>query len=197
MQCILFSLNSTRNWNVLSWNVRGLNSSSKWEALRLKIDESACSILCLQETKKADFDSKFICNFAPKRFNQFEFVPSSSALGGLLTAWNGSLFVGSVVHSNRFSLTVKLTSTLNDQVWYLTNVYGTCTLGAKTEFLDWLLNLDTGSFELWLLVGDFNLLHSQENRNKPGGDVLDMFHFNEAINHLGLVEIPLKGRDFT
>jgi hypothetical protein len=49
----------------------------------------------------------------------------------------------------------------------------------------------------WLLIGDFNFIRSEENRNKPGGDVNDMFLFNEIIGHLGLLELPLKGRKFT
>jgi hypothetical protein len=48
-----------------------------------------------------------------------------------------------------------------------------------------------------LLIGDFNFIRSEENRNKPGGDVNDMFLFNEIIGHLGLLELPLKGRRFT
>ena len=45
--------------------------------------------------------------------------------------------------------------------------------------------------------GDFNFIRSEENRNRPGGDVNDMFRFNDIIGHLGLVELPLKGRAFT
>lgn len=98
-----FFMNSTRNWHILSWNVRGINSSSKWDDIRNKIDESACDVFCFQETKKEDFDSYFLHHFAHRRFNKFSFVPSIGASGGLLTAWNGSLFVGSVIHSDRFS----------------------------------------------------------------------------------------------
>ena len=31
-----------------------------------------------------------------------------------------------------------------------------------------------------------------DNRNKPGGDINNMFIFNEVIGHLGLIELPLK-----
>jgi len=48
-----------------------------------------------------------------------------------------------------------------------------------------------------LLVGDFNLYRSPEDRNRLGGDHLEMYLFNEAISALGLVELPLKGRRFT
>lgn len=63
--------------------------------------------------------------------------------------------------------------------------------------MSWLLSLDPSLFELWLLVGDFNLLRCPENRNRPGGNVNEMLLFNEVIHHLGLVEILLKGRSST
>jgi hypothetical protein len=46
-------------------------------------------------------------------------------------------------------------------------------------------------------VGDFNLLRKPENRNRAGGDINEMLLFNDAINHLGLIELPLYGRRFT
>ena len=49
----------------------------------------------------------------------------------------------------------------------------------------------------WILVGYFNLTRSLDNRNRPGGDINEMFMFNEAISALGLVELPLTGRKYT
>jgi exonuclease III len=66
---------ANHSWQILCWNIRGLNASGKWDAVREKIEESACSILCLQETKKEHFDSRFISNFAPRRFDSFEYIP--------------------------------------------------------------------------------------------------------------------------
>jgi hypothetical protein len=44
-----------------------------------------------------------------------------------------------------------------------------------------------------LIIGVFNLIRYPENRNKPGGNLQEMFGFNDAIRRLRLVEIPLKG----
>jgi hypothetical protein len=63
--------------------------------------------------------------------------------------------------------------------------------------MDWLYNLHIPVTSNWLLLGDFNFIRSHDNRNKPGGDVHDLFLFNEIIGHLGLLELPLKGRRFT
>ena len=71
-----------RQWNVLCWNIRGINASDKWDAVRQKIEESACSVVCLQETKCSTFDSAFVRNFAPRHFDRFEFFPSVGLSGG-------------------------------------------------------------------------------------------------------------------
>jgi hypothetical protein len=44
---------------------------------------------------------------------------------------------------------------------------------------------------------DFNFYRSLENRNRDGGNMLDIMVFNSIISNLGLQEIPLKGRKFT
>lgn len=49
----------------------------------------------------------------------------------------------------------------------------------------------------WLILGDFNLIRKLEDRNKPGGDLSEMFRFNAAISCLGINEIVLQGRKFT
>jgi len=36
-----------------------------------------------------------------------------------------------------------------------------------------------------------------ENRNRPGGDIIEMLLFNEVISSQGLLEIPLFGKRFT
>ena len=47
----LFLMNSNRTWNILNWNVRGINSSDKWLAIKQKVEESAGGIVCLQEQR--------------------------------------------------------------------------------------------------------------------------------------------------
>lgn len=46
-------------------------------------------------------------------------------------------------------------------------------------------------------MGDFNLIRSPENRNRPGGNLSDMLLFNNLINHLDLVEIAFQGREYS
>jgi exonuclease III len=106
---------SNRSWQILCWNIRGLNDSNKWDAVRSKVEESACAVFCLQETKKQDVDSTFVRNLAPRRFDKYDFVPSVGASGGILLVWNSSVFAGTVVDKQRFGITAHFTSTQSSQ----------------------------------------------------------------------------------
>jgi exonuclease III len=189
--------NTTRKWRVLCWNVRGLNSDNRQRAVRAKIEESECAIACLQETKCEFFDHRFIRKFSPKRFDSFAYSPSMGASGGILIMWNSAIFHGVLLDIQRFGISVRFTSVHSSEAWTLTTVYGPCQGEAREQFVSWLYDLDIQPMNNHLLLGDFNFIRSGDNRNKPGGNVHDMFTFNDIIGHLGLVELPIKGRSFT
>lgn len=187
---------STTDWKILAWNIRGINSKDKWVHIAKKIDESGCSVICFQETKREQFDLAFIHNFCPRRFNKFCFLPSCGRSGGLLTVWNGSVFSGVPVFSNDFSISVDFTCLTSNRQWTLTNIYGPRTHAKKLQFITWLNDIDMPDECNWIALGHFNFLRSPDDKNKPGGNINDMLMFNEAISNLGLVELPLKGRNY-
>lgn len=131
-----------RSWNILCWIVRGINAVEKWPTIRNKIKESNCEIFCFQETKKENFDSSFIKNFAPKRFDKFIFSPSVGASGGILVGWNGSLFDGSVIEIQSFAVSVCFSSRLDMNVWNLTTsmvpAWSLCILLLFPSFVIWI-----------------------------------------------------------
>lgn len=106
------------------------------------------------------------------------------ASGGIITVWKSSQFEGHLEFQNEFAVSVAFKSKLNNVEWVLTNGYGHSTPEGKRNFAHWLKNIQMPDNIDWLLVGDFNLMRSPENRNKPGGDVNEMFMFNEAISAL-------------
>ena len=77
-----------RNWSVLCWNVRGLNSDKRQRAVSQKIQESQCSVVCLQETKMQQIYHRTIRTFSPKKFDNFAFRPLVGASGGIVVIWN-------------------------------------------------------------------------------------------------------------
>lgn len=58
----VLNLNSFRDWKVLRWNVRGLNSDACQRVVRHKINESGCFVICLEETKCSHIDQRFYGN---------------------------------------------------------------------------------------------------------------------------------------
>jgi hypothetical protein len=119
------------------------------------------------------------------------------ASGGMIVIWNSAIFQGVLTQSEKFGLVIKFTSIHNNEFWYLVCVYGPCHGVERDNFVSWLYNLQIASEDNWLIVGDFNFIRAQVNRNKPGEDINDMFLFNEIIGHLGLLELPIKGRAYT
>jgi exonuclease III len=188
---------SNRPWKILCWNIRGINSEGKWDAIKSKIKESSCDILCLQETKREFFDARYIKNFCPTRLNEFYFLPSVGTSGGCIVVWDGSKFFGSPAFHNEFGHSIEFICRLTDDHWILTNFYGPCSSEGKLAFLDWFKHIEMADETKWLILGDFNLLRSPENRNKPGANISEIFAFNDAISRIGVVEIPLKGCKYT
>jgi hypothetical protein len=64
----------------------------------------------MQGTKRTVIDLKILKKFCLRRFNQFAYTPSVGASGGLLIAWTGQLFTGTVIETHGFATTVKLIS---------------------------------------------------------------------------------------
>ena len=158
-----------RNWKVLCWNVRDLNSEARKCDVRGKIEESQCSIICLQETKCFDFDIKDIRKFCPRRFDSFAFAPSCGASGGILVVWNSSTFSGQLIQIESFGIVISFTSVHDAEKWTLVSVYGPCEGESRDDFVHWLYHLQILIDEHWLLLGDFNFIRSLDNTNLPGG----------------------------
>jgi exonuclease III len=41
----------TKQWKVLRWNIQGINSEKKWNAIRDRVNDSNYDVICIQETK--------------------------------------------------------------------------------------------------------------------------------------------------
>jgi len=186
---------NNRNWNILCWNIRGINATSKWDAVRDKIEESSCSVICLQETKREHFDMMYIRKFAPKRFDNFDYIPFVGASGGVLVIWSSSSLQGTVIDKQQFGITIRFQSQHNNELWKLTNVYGPCVEPDRTNFINWFRNHQMRKIGSFSEISIF--YRSVENRNRAGGNINDTLIFNDAIGQLGLVELPLKDRSYT
>jgi exonuclease III len=182
---------------VLCHNIRGINSEVKWNAIRNKIQEIGCDIVCLQETKREHIDLNYIKKFCPRAFDKFCYLPSVGSSGGTIIIWKGSMLDGELLMENEYAQSVEFMLKLNGQKWILTNIYAPSTPEGKMVFLRWFREIYLPDDQMWIIVGDFNLIRNPDNRNKPGGDINLMIAFNEALSKLGVIEIPMHGQSFT
>jgi hypothetical protein len=111
--------------------------------------------------------------------------------------WSSSFFRGSVIFKEKLCLTVNFISLHNGDNWTLSNIYGPCVEPDRSIFVDWFRNCDVNDSINWLFLGNFNFYSSVINRNRSGGNIADTLVFNDTIWHLGLIELPIKGRAFT
>lgn len=99
-----------KNWKVLSWNVHGINSDKKGNAIRDRVSESCCDVICLQETKRSHFDDMYIRQFCPSIYDYFEVLPSVGASGGSIIICKSSIFSCSLVFQNDFASSILFSS---------------------------------------------------------------------------------------
>jgi exonuclease III len=73
----------TQQYNVLSWNVRGLNNAARQEEVKLMINLWKPDLVCLQETKLANLSAATITNTLGSAYeNSFIFSPADGTGGG-------------------------------------------------------------------------------------------------------------------
>lgn len=150
---------------------------------------------CRRQSEKILISS--IINFVPKQFDKFDFCPSMGALGGIFVCWSTSYFSAITLEKQYFAMKLLLNSSNNLEAWTLVVVYGPYRQPARDEFVNGLYNLDIGDNDLRMLIGDFNFYRSFETRNKLVGNYTDILIFKSIISHLGLIELPIKGRSYT
>ena len=70
--------------HILNWNVRGLNSVARQDAVRVMVDASKIDVVCLQETKLSNVSRSLILSMLGSDFdNNFICLPSEGASGGI------------------------------------------------------------------------------------------------------------------
>jgi endonuclease/exonuclease/phosphatase family metal-dependent hydrolase len=76
-------------------------------------------------------------------------------------------------------------------------VYGPQGTLNKKMFIRELKNLKQRISHPWLILGDFNLIHNDEDKNNNRLNRSLMVRFKKALDYLEVKEIPLIGMKFT
>ncbi|XP_057426415.1 uncharacterized protein LOC130719827 [Lotus japonicus] len=133
-----------------------------------------------------------------------EFVVSSAVntAGGLLIMWEKGFFRMTNSFQGVGFLGVKGFWGDDRDPCYIINVYSPCALSGKREFWKELVGLKRSEGEgIWCVLGDFNAVRDRderrgrENVRSLGGT--EIREFNEFIESMELLDIPLVNRKFT
>ncbi|KAJ1296014.1 hypothetical protein BS78_01G266700 [Paspalum vaginatum] len=182
--------------NILVWKVRGLNSTSRQDAVRVLVDSFRADIVCLQETKMSSFSQRNLLSIFGSDFGGFVDLPAVGASGGILVGWRQRIGQPSNFRVDTFSVSVQLCPT-EQQAWWLTCVYGPQGDDNKIAFLQELRDIRTSCSDPWVIMGDFNLIYKEEDKSNSNLNRAMMGRFRRLIDDLALKEVPLHGRKFT
>ena len=86
--------------SILSWNVRGTNKGVNRLNIRTIVSECKAMVLCVQETKRAQWNERLIGSLGMRGDVEWIETPSQGLSGGLLMVWDSSIIKASAVGSN-------------------------------------------------------------------------------------------------
>jgi hypothetical protein len=96
-----------------------------------------------------------------------------------------------------FSITAKFTDRSSNISWNLTSVYGLADDSRKLSFLNKMVDIHANISGPWMVIGDFNLILHDQDKNKSRVNRSWMRHFKHAVDSSFLKEIKLIGRQYT
>lgn len=182
--------------NVMSWNARGLGRREKRSRFKKILLNNQVDFLMLQETKKAGVSEKFIKSFWGHRNFDYAEVEAEGMSGGLLCVWAAECFTMEGVASNRnFQFISGVLS--NSFKCVFVNVYGPTSCTDRKKVWGSIVNLSHFFTLPWCMGGDFNEIRSLGERLGCSCRDRGMADFNNFIEELGLMDLPLLGRKFT
>jgi hypothetical protein len=160
-------------------------------------------VLALQETKLEVVTESLIYGLWGNDDCDWSYVPAVGNSGGILSIWRKSLFLPVFSFSGCGFVGVCL-EVIQDQCrCYVVNVYAKCNLNDKRRLWGEILNCKQGfGGGCWCVVGDFNSVRDNVERKgiRPGvsqSQSREVVEFDQFLEDLELVDMPLLGRRFT
>lgn len=189
---------STKDCNIICWNVRGLNDGAKRATVKNQIISSRATVVCLQETKISNWTHTLITETVGSDLAQNTvFLPSVGASGGILMAASAQFFTLGSPHYTTHSVSATLTMLADNTQWTITGVYGPQSDNDKLLFMQEISNLKQHMLQAWLILGDFNLIYRVQDKNNRRVNLMLLNNFRTTIDNLLLAPLELKGRKYT
>jgi exonuclease III len=144
----------------------GIKRRAKRASVRNQIISSGATVICLQETKIANWTHTLLVETVGNDMAQnMAYLPSIGTSGGVLIAASDRYFQVDNPYTtvNTVSATIKMLS--DNKEWSITGVYGPQSDSEKHLFMQEISELKSQMLPAWLLLGDFNLIYRAQDKN--------------------------------
>ncbi|XP_057444792.1 uncharacterized protein LOC130737039 [Lotus japonicus] len=189
--------------NLLSYNTRGLGSRVKGHSIRNLIQKEKVDFACLQETKLGVLSQSDCQLIWGNEDIEWIHSPAVNLGGGVLCIWRKDAFTTEEVTCNQRWICIRGKWKDRAEEWMIMNIYAPCTVDGKRQLWEEIIAWKRRSnVNYWSVVGDFNTVRCSEERKGIGADSSSHYRrdselFNEFIEAMELVDIPLTGKKFT
>ncbi|CAI0554757.1 unnamed protein product [Linum tenue] len=183
--------------SVIAWNVRGLGNPNKRAKIKRLLKRWNPSIVGLTETKWKSCDNSLISSISGTKDSEWVAKNSNGASGGIAIFWKPTIYKALTIWEGRFSLAVRLKIIETEEIISFLVVYGPQEKEEKREFLKEIEMVCREYLAALCIIGDFNLVRTEDDFMGCPRDCEIMEEFNSMICRCNLVELPLQGARYT
>jgi len=182
---------------ILSWNVRGVNESSKRSTIKSLIQKWKVDVLCLQETKVENWSTTWIQQIWGNRWADWATLEASGTRGGIIIIWDKRQWVKTDTLQGSYSISCMLESIQEEFRWCFSGIYGPHTDSEREEMWHEIAGVRGLWDGHWVLGGDFNVCRFESEKLNCLRRTSAMRSFSDTIQDLNLIDLPLQGAQFT
>jgi endonuclease/exonuclease/phosphatase family metal-dependent hydrolase len=165
--------------------------------VRELVKEHHVDFLGLQETQLSNFPQLLASKYWGNSPMEWVVVNAVGRSGGILSVWDPSKFRhDEIVSDNHFILVSGIIQESNCRL-NIFNIYAPCSFQVRRPLWDTLLSLRSSRDGLWVALGDFNEVCSEDERLNSIFNPLHAIQFNLFISNMGFVEYIMSGHRFT
>lgn len=180
---------------ILSWNCQGLGRALTVRNLRDLVKNNNPSIIFLMEKKIKSGRIKKISRRCD--FSQELYIEPEGLSGGLALWWHSSISL-TVLYKSKNIIHTQVESASLKVPGFISFVYGPPKEGERRAVWDQIRRLAANMQDSWLLIGDFNDILTQSE--KEGGNprpLRKIINFQRLLSDCHLMDLEFKGAKYT
>jgi exonuclease III len=179
--------------NILSWNVRGLNSPDKMMMVRNLLRQWRVDIVCLQETKLEHISRRVVNSVWGCPYVDWCYAAAIGAAGGILLMWDKRVVSRLDMEVGECVAACSFKNVVEGFEWAFAGVYGPNGDFDRHCFWDEWAGLMSCWDLPWCIGGDFNVVRFPSERSGGRRISVAMREFLDFIFEKGLLDFPLTG----